>query len=116
MLAALLGLAAHAQAQTPDTTAPELLRIYVGNAELMLLWSQELDEGSAPAIGAFSATVGGLDRALAGAVAVSGKMVTLALASPVEYGHRVTVGHDTPRGSWFYRGWRGRPCERSQNN
>ena len=81
-----------------DTAAPALSTAAVSGAILTLTYDEALDSGSVPAPGAFTVEVGGTPVALAdsGAVAVSGRAVTLTLASAVAAGQAVTVSYAVP--------------------
>ena len=78
---------------TGDATAPSLRTALVKGAALTLTWSETLDDTSVPATNAFSVSVGGATRTVS-TVAVSGRTVTLTLASAVTGGQTVTVGYD----------------------
>ena len=75
---------------TQDTTAPALHTATVNGAALVLTYDEALDTGSVPGPSAFTVTVAGATRALAGTnpVAVSGRTVTLTLARAVVHGSR----------------------------
>ena len=83
---------------TPDATAPVLLTSSVDGAALVLTYDEALDEASVPAPGAFAVTVAGTARSLAASdpVAVSGKTVTLTLASAAAHGEAVTLAYTVP--------------------
>ena len=84
--------------ETPDVTAPVLESAAVNGASLVLTYDEALDEGSVPAAGAFAVTVAGASRALAASdpVSVSGKTVTLTLASAVVFGEAVMLSYTVP--------------------
>ena len=77
------------------TTAPELTGAVVDGDALILNYNGNLDETSVPATAAFSVTVAGTDRSVNG-VSVSGRSVTLTLASAVAPGATVTVSYAAP--------------------
>ena len=62
----------------------------VNGAELVVTYSEALDEMSRPPSGAFTVTVGGTTRGV-NRVAVDGREVTLTLASAVTTGQAVTL-------------------------
>ena len=84
--------------ETPDTTAPELVRATVEGAVLVLTYGEALNEGSVPSGAAYTVKVDGVGVELAATspVTVSGRMITLALDSPTELGDTVTVSYAAP--------------------
>ena len=86
---------------TPDTTQPTFASAAVKGTALTVTFDENLATGSRPAGSAFrvSATPeGGTARTIAGTglVSVSGKTVTVTLASAVAAGETVTVGYTRP--------------------
>ncbi len=77
--------------RSPDTAAPALQSATVEGAELALTYDEALS-GSAPNAGAFTVTVAGSSRSV-NSVALSGKALTLTLASAVTSGQTVTVSY-----------------------
>ncbi len=75
--------------------APTLSSTTVNGAKVRLTYDQALDTTSTPAASDFTVTVAGSARSLAGTnpVVVSGKAVTLTLASAVTAGQAVTVSY-----------------------
>ena len=65
-------------------------------ASIVLTFSEPLDEDDGPSDTDFTVRVGGSGAALSGAPAVSGRTVTLTLASEVTFGQAVTVGYADP--------------------
>ena len=88
-------LAAPAQAQTPDTTAPTLSSATANNTTLRLTYNEALDTNSTPEATAFTVEVDGSDVSLSATnpVAVSGMAVTLTLANGVGIGKTVKVSY-----------------------
>ena len=82
----------------PDVTAPALSAAAVNGATLTLTYDEPLDATSVPAETAFEVMVAGVTRSLADTnpVAISGKVVTLTLASAVGYGDTVTLDYAVP--------------------
>ena len=78
-----------------ETTPPELSTATVDGATLTLTYDEDLDENSEPSPDAFSVTVGGTGRAVAG-VSVSGSSVILTLGSAVTSEETVTVSYAAP--------------------
>ena len=76
-----------------DAAAPTLRTAVVNGAALVLTYSETLDTTSVPATNAFVVSVGGSPRTVS-TVAVSGRTVTLALASAVTAGQTVTLGYN----------------------
>ena len=83
---------------TSDTTAPALQTATIDGATLRLIYDEDLDAASTPAAADFAVTVGSASRALASAtpVAVSGRTVTLTLATAVLADDTVTVSYTVP--------------------
>ena len=81
-----------------DATAPTLSSAAVNGATLVLTYNEALDEDSVPARDRFTVDVDGSEVSLAtrNAVAVSGRTVTLTLASAVAHGAAVTVSYTAP--------------------
>ena len=81
-----------------DSIVPTLATAAVNLATLALTYSEALDADSLPDAGQFTVSVAGSTRSLASqnAVAVSGKTVTLTLASAVTSGQAVTVSYAVP--------------------
>ncbi len=81
-----------------DTSAPALQSAAANNDYVMLTYDEPLDEASTPAADAFTVTVAGTARDLASSnpVSVSGRTVTLTLASPLSHGETVTVSYAAP--------------------
>ena len=86
-----------ATAVVPDTVGPRLLGdgATVSGTVLKLQFDEPLDTASRPAAAAFAVSVAG-STASVSAVAVSGDMVTLTLASAVGRGESVTIGYTAP--------------------
>ena len=77
--------------------APDGAKVFTD--ELTLTYDEPLDEGSAPAAGAYevTATNGGVTTSLpVSAVAVDGSEVTLTLATPAVFGQVVTLTYTAP--------------------
>ena len=82
-----------------DTTAPTLQSAATNEAgnQILLTFSEALDDAHVPPITALPVTVAGAARALADSgVTISGETVTLALSSPVDQGEAVTVAYAQP--------------------
>ena len=86
---------------TPDTIPPKPTGAEVDGAVLKITFDEPLDTNSLPDGGQFSLTVNGtsVGLAAANAVAISGLVVTLTLASPVVFGDDVTVSYTVPTGT-----------------
>ena len=84
-----------------DDAAPTLVSTARAGSRVTLTFSEDLDADSVPAMGAFAVEVGGAAAALAGTdpVAVSGRKVTLTLASTPASGSAVTVAYTKPTGT-----------------
>ena len=82
----------------PDETAPEVRRAEVTKTNLVLTYAEGLQEDTPPPASAFAVTVAGASRALADSepVSVSGRRVTLTLATSVAHGESVTVSYTVP--------------------
>ncbi len=83
---------------TRDTTAPVLDTATVDGVTLKLTYDEGLDMNSTPAATDFTVKAGGSSVSLANTnpVAISGKVVTLMLASAVTHGQTVTVSYVVP--------------------
>ena len=90
------GLAADANhkvdGSTVDSTAPSLSSAKVVDDTLTLTYNERLDEDSKPDTGDFTVTVAGANRGV-NTVEVSGKAVTLTLASAAVGGQAVTTSY-----------------------
>ena len=86
---------------TPDTIPPKPTGAEVDGAVLKITFDEPLDTNSLPDGGQFSVKVNGASVGLvaANAVAISGLVVTLTLASPVVFGDDVTVSYTVPTGT-----------------
>ena len=87
--------------RAPDTTAPSLSTATVDGTELTLTYSEALDTGSEPAVGAFSVSVtdsvtSTTATAAVSAVDVTGADVTLTLAAAVRNNDTVAVTYTVP--------------------
>ncbi|MDE2757142.1 MAG: SwmB domain-containing protein, partial [Acidobacteriota bacterium] len=71
--------------QRVDGVRPEFVSAAVDGASLTLTFREALDEGSRPAPGAFTVTVGGAGRTVSG-VSIGGSVVTLTLSQALEHG------------------------------
>ncbi len=78
-----------------DGVRPAFLSAAVDGSSLTLTYGEALDESSTPATDAFTVTVAGSGRTVTG-VSVSGRAVTLTLASAVTDGQEVTVTYTVP--------------------
>ena len=78
--------------ETPDTAAPELETAVADGDTLVLIYGEDLDEGSVPGSGVFTVRSGGTSRPVSG-VSVSGSTVMLTLSSPVGHGEAVTLSY-----------------------
>ena len=78
-----------------DGVNPALASAAVNGAALTLTYGEALDESSTPATDAFTVTVAGSGRTVTH-VSVSGRVVTLTLASAVTDGQEVTVTYTVP--------------------
>ena len=78
-----------------DHIQPKVARAVVDRETLTLTYGEALDETATPAIGAFAVTVEGAARSVSG-VSVSGRAVTLTLASAVTVAEEVTVTYTVP--------------------
>ena len=82
-----------------DTTAPTLQSAETNEAgnEILLTFSEALDDAHVPPITTLPVTVAGAARALADSgVTISDEIVTLALSAPVDQGEAVTVAYAQP--------------------
>ena len=96
------GLASNvADTTTADIAEPMLQSATVNGVSLVLTYDEDLDEDSEPPADAFTVSVTGATRALATTdpVAVSGKTVTLTLATATGHGETVTLGYTVPTGT-----------------
>ena len=86
---------------TADIAEPVLQSATVNGVSLVLTYDEDLDEDSEPPADAFTVSVEGAARALATTdpVAVSGKTVTLTLATAADPGETVTLGYTVPTGT-----------------
>ena len=83
-------------AGTPrETTPPELSSAMANGATLVLTYDEALDEAAEPATTAFAVRAGSAARAVS-VVSVSGRAVTLTLASAVTSGDAVSVSYNAP--------------------
>ena len=84
-----------------DTIPPKPTGAKVDEVVLKITFDEPLDTNSLPDSGQFSVKVNGasVDLAAANAVAISGSVVTLTLASPVAFGDDVTVTYVPPTGA-----------------
>ena len=92
-----------------SAVTPRALRLQaaaVDGATLTMTYNNDLDEGVTLPASAFTVTVAGNARAVSGA-SVSGRAVTLTLASEVAAGEAVTVSYTKPDGSRFIRDTQG---------
>ena len=80
---------------TPDTTAPGLSSANIASDTLVLAYDETLDSASTPAASAFAVTVAGSSVAVSN-VSVSGKTVTLTLASEASDGDTVSLSYTVP--------------------
>ncbi len=78
-----------------ETTAPTVSSASVDGATLAITFSEDLSGSPVPATTTFTVTVGQNERTV-DAVAISGSMVTLTLASAVVSGDQVTVSYTVP--------------------
>ena len=78
-----------------DGVNPALASAAVNGAALTLIYGEALDESSTPATDAFTVTVAGSGRTVTH-VAVSGRVVTLTLASAVTASQEVTLTYTVP--------------------
>ena len=78
-----------------DALAPTLGEAFVDGSGLTLRYSEPLDEISVPPPTAFSVSVGGASRTVS-AVGVSGKLVSVTLATAVQPGEQASVGYTLP--------------------
>ena len=79
-----------------DNTAPTFVSAGTsGTDKVVLTYSEALDTGSQPATSAFTVEVGGEDRGV-DTVAISGRAVTLTLASAFRPGDALTVSYAKP--------------------
>ena len=100
-----------------ETTAPELSAAAVKGATLTLTYDEALDDASVPATTTFSVTAGDTWPTVEG-VAISGRAVTLTLASTVASGDTVTVSYTIPSDEAVARirdlAWNDAPSFRNQ--
>ena len=78
-----------------DHIQPKVARAVVDRETLTLTYGEALDETATPAIDAFAVTVEDAERSVSG-VSVSGRAVTLTLASAVTVAEEVTVTYTVP--------------------
>ena len=78
-----------------DSTAPTLTMARVAGSTLTLNWSEPLDTNSVPATSAFTVTVNGTRRGIAG-IAVAGGGVILTLATAAKTTDVLTVSYSPP--------------------
>ena len=81
---------------TADSTAPTLDTASVNGASLVLTYDENLDANSVPAASAYSVKVGSAPAAEPSRVAISGKTVTLTLATAAVAGDTVTLNYTVP--------------------
>ena len=81
---------------TDDSTAPTLVTASVNGSSLVLTYDENLDAISVPAANAYSVMVGSAPGAEPSTVAISGKTVTLTLATAAAYGDTVTLNYTVP--------------------
>ena len=95
---ALSGQAVTNRTAEADNSAPTLQGVAANTDYVMLTYDEVLDEASTPAAKAFTVTVAGAKRDLAAnnPVSVSGRTVTLTLASALTDGETVTVSYTVP--------------------
>ncbi len=74
---------------------PTLSTTTATGTALVLTYDEDLDDSSVPAANAYAVTVDGSDRTVS-SVAISGKRVTLTLATAVTSGQTVTVSYTVP--------------------
>ncbi|MYI68384.1 MAG: hypothetical protein F4103_06430, partial [Boseongicola sp. SB0673_bin_14] len=81
-----------------DSAAPTLVSTGLSGASLTLTFSENLDAASVPAASAFTVKADGTaaDLAASSPVAISGRTVTLTLASAPSAGAAVTVAYEDP--------------------
>ena len=84
---------------TPDTAAPALATATVNGSALVLTYNEALDEGSEPAAGAYAVKLAGGAGVAPSAAAVSGRTVTLTLATAAGHGQTVTLSYTVPTGT-----------------
>ena len=84
---------------TPDTAAPALETATVNGSALVLTYNEALDEGSEPAAGAYAVKLAGAAGVAPSAAAVSGRTVTLTLATAAGHGQTVTLSYTVPTGT-----------------
>ena len=82
-------------ANDQETTSPSLTGVVVYDANLILIYREDLDEDSTPAASAFAVTVGGSQWAVVG-VWVSGSVVWLTLDAAVTAADTVLVSYTAP--------------------
>lgn len=78
-----------------DTTVPVLALATVQAADMVLLFDEQLDTASVPAVTAFSVVTGGVANAVT-AVSLSGNVVRLTLTTAAFSGQTVTVAYTVP--------------------
>ena len=81
---------------TGDNTAPTLVTASVIRNSLVLTYDENLDTVSVPAANAYSVMVGSAPAAEPSTVAISGKTVTLTLATAAVYGDTATLNYTVP--------------------
>ena len=81
-------------APKPNETAPAFVSAAVNGTSLVLIYDEALNENSTPAPDDYAVTVGGTAApVVSGGVSVSGRAVTLTLASAVTHGQAVTLDY-----------------------
>ena len=79
----------------PGTSGPDLSSATVSGTTLVLTYDEDIDPDSAPAAGDFAVTVAGSSVTVS-AVEVSGKTITLTLATAAAHGDTVRLSYTVP--------------------